>query len=131
MNLPNYKVHKLDSRYNFHQYFAYYISFSHTTPPAKAALKFWRAKRWFMDTYGYSAEIHSWDEIRRLAQFSQKSGMWRKVQISQAWIEDIDAADVLNLAWSWSIGREAKDYRIYCASDKEVAFFQLAHKVDQ
>lgn len=131
MNLPPYKIHKLDSRYNFHQYFAYYIGFSHTTPQTKASLAFWRAQRWFSETYGFSAEIHSWDEIRRSAQFSQRSGMWRKTILSQAWIEEIDADDVLNIAWSWSIGREAKDYRIYCASDREVAFFKLAYKVDQ
>lgn len=79
-----------------------------------------------MDTYGWSAEIRQWNEIktwhtRAVPLMSVKGG----------WVRPMDGEenDICNPLWSWSNGYN--DLRIYVASDAELAFFQLKHSQDQ
>ena len=71
-------------------------------------LDFDRARRWMNRTYGWSQDVETCIAI-----------MSSNVVLQ----EDAD----INLHWAWAYSTVYKDYRIYLAGDKELAFFQLAH----
>lgn len=131
MKVQKYKITKLDARYRFCKHFAYIIEMTGITPRAARSIEFYRVMQWFQSTYGYSAEVSAWVEIREWMQTIRRmGGLWRKTQMVPP-DEDAVPDDVCSPHWSWSIGRDNNDLRIYCASEKEVAFFRLAHKLDQ
>lgn len=86
---------------------------------------FTRAQCWFFQTYGWSAEIRQWSDIQR----------WynKSVPLMAAkggWVRpSVELPKECNLLWSWSNAYDG--LRIYVASPKELAFFQLAFPVDQ
>ena len=121
-----YTVQKLDGRFSYHRYFKYYIGFSHRMSDGQGPLSFARAQKWFVDTHGWSAEIRQWAEIRSwytngIPMMAIKGGRIRPD------LENLPPE--CNMNWSWTNGMD--ELRIYVKSDAELAFFQLAHQVDQ
>lgn len=88
-------------------------------------LEFNRALQWCIQTWGWTAEVQQYYEIIR----------WAQVSIVQTqpvrWVKtpDIKLPPECNPCWTWSNGFD--DLRIYLKSGAELAFFQLAHPVDQ
>jgi hypothetical protein len=120
-----YTIQKLDGRFSYNNDFNYCIKFSNRMSGNNGPLEFTRSHKWFVDTYGWSAEIRQWSEIRNwytksVPMMSVKGGWARPVSPN--------TPPECNPIWSWSNGYE--DLRIYVASDKELAFFRLAHQVD-
>jgi hypothetical protein len=89
-------------------------------------MQFTQAQQWFSDTYGWSAEIRQWADIHRWTAMRLQS-LHQPWQTEDRVLENLPA--VCNRHWSWT--NRATDLRIYVASDRELAFFQLAHSVDQ
>lgn len=118
-----YSVHRLDRRFSYHNWFEYYLGFPSSMTQSSGPMHFNHALQWFVETYGWSAEIRQYADIHRWANvpvaFSTKFSMPRR-----------ELPDVCNPHWSWTNG-VGEDLRIYVKSDRELAFFQLAHKVDQ
>ena len=102
-----YQVTKLDRRHSHSGYFKYMLEFSKSSRPGTGVLDFDRARRWMNRTWGWSQEV----ETRSTMQI--RSG-----------VAGYSAEDI-NLHWSYAV--QYNDYRIYLHSDKELAFFQLAH----
>jgi hypothetical protein len=108
-----YELQRLDGRFSYRNLFQYCIKFGGRMSLSRGPLHFTQVQKWFMETYGWSAEIRQYAEI-------------------QAWITTNNrvlkgtAADVppeCNPYWSWTNGYD--DLRIYVKSDKELNFFQL------
>ncbi len=126
-----FNIVELDARYNHYQDFKYIIEMSGIAPREVRALEFWRLVQWFQSTYGYSAEIRSWGAITRFETRARKvSGLWRKTQLGKL-DPPLECTDVCSPHWSYSIGRAGDEFRIYVATDQELAFFRLSQKVDQ
>lgn len=121
-----YFIQKLDGRFSYNRDFKYYIGISNRMSNGLGPLEFTRVQKWFLDTYGWSAEIRLWTDIR--SWYSKSVPM---MAVKGGWVKP--TADHLpaecNPFWSWSNGYE--ELRIYIKGDKELAFFQLAHPVDQ
>ena len=131
MPISKFKVSKLDARFNYNKYFSYMIEMTGQSSAALRAIEFNRAKQWFEKTYGYSAEVRAWVDIVSYYNFTQAAAtLWRK-RLPMPVQSDELPKDIVSEHWSWTNGRDGGDLRIYCATDKEVAFFKLAHKVDQ
>ena len=129
MNKSKWKCTKLDARYNYKKYFGYMIEVQGIGNSALKAVEFNRVKQWFEQTYGHSAEVRDWVNIVGYFNFTQAaSTLWRKKLPVQ---QEEMPLDIISEHWSWTNGRYGEDHRIYCASEKEVAFFRLAHKLDQ
>jgi len=124
----NYTVKKLDGRFSHYHYFKYYIGFPHRMSNKSGPLNFVKAQKWFTETYGWSAEIRQWNEIRDWIQLSKKP----LLSVKQGWVraqpDSDDIPEECNQLWSWSNLYE--DLRIYVASSKELAFFQLKFSAD-
>lgn len=120
-----YTVQKLDGRFSYNRYFKYYIGFSHRMSNGQGPLSFTRAQKWFVDTHGWSAEIRQWSEI--LSWYSKAIPM---MAVRGGWMRPNteELPPECNLNWSWTNGMD--DLRIYIAGDKELAFFQLAHPIE-
>jgi len=101
-----YEITKLDWRHNHRDRYRYMIRFSIDSIIGTGALDFDRARRWFNQTYGYAQEAEL------------QVAMNRQCRAINAPLES-------NPHWAYQT--EYRDYRIYVASDKEVAWFQLAH----
>lgn len=121
-----YKIQKLDGRYSYRRWFEYLIAFRYSMNYDEGPLKFAKAQRWFTETYGWSAEIRQWADIHRWTAMGLQTSV--KPYTTEAEIMK-HLPDVCNPAWSWTNGSD--ELRIYIASDRELAFFQLAHPVDQ
>ena len=121
-----YTIQKLDGRFSYNQDFKYYIGFSKRMSHGHGPLQFTQVQKWFVDTYGWSAEIVQWTDIR--SWYSKSVPM---MAVKGGWVkpntEDLPVE--CNPIWSWSNSYE--DLRIYVKSDAELAFFQLAHQVDR
>lgn len=121
-----YTIQKLDGRYSYNNDFEYYIGFSDRMSNGLGPLQFTRAQKWFADTYGWSAEIRIWKDIQK---WYSKSVPMMAVKGGWARPAGFPAPDDLppecNQLWSWSNSYD--DLRIYVHSDKELAYFQLAH----
>ena len=92
----------------------------------RGPLQFNTALRWFFDTYGWSAEIRDYSKMQK---WTVQATAWlgsRQLQKASGILEDLP--DHCNPHWSWTNGYD--DLRIYVASERELAFFQLAHPVD-
>ena len=103
-----YKITKLDRRHNYHIRYQYMIQFSgqRQALSGTGVLDFDRSRRWFNQTYGWAQEA----EIQ--------TAMNKQCRAINAPFES-------NPHWAYQC--EYSDYRIYVASDKELAWFQLAH----
>ena len=122
----NYKIQKLDGRHSYRRWFEYYIGFRQSMSYSQGPLQFAQAQKWFFDTYGWSAEIRQWADIHRWTAMGLQT-VARPWATEDSVMEHLPA--VCNRHWSWTNG--ATDLRIYLATDQELAFFQLAHPVDQ
>jgi hypothetical protein len=118
---------KLDGRYTYRDLFEYCIKFSNRMAVNQGPLQFNDALEWFRDTYGWSAEIRDYSKMQKwMVQATAWLGS-RQIQQASGISEDLPAH--CNPYWSWTNGYD--DLRIYVASERELAFFQLAHPVDQ
>lgn len=112
-----YIISKLDGRNPDHNNFDWKIEFSkiprwevrlaHQHEYGTGALEFDRCRRWFNATYGWSQDVVTRAKIDTCCK-----------------PEDVAVGEV-NPHWAYSI--IYKDYRIYVAGDKEIAWFRLAH----
>ena len=122
-----YSIQKLDGRYTYRNLFEYCIKFSNRMAVDHGPLQFNDALKWFFDTYGWSAEIRDHSKMQK---WTMQTTAWlgnRQIQMASRILETLP--DHCNPHWSWTNGYD--DLRIYVASEKELAFFQLAHPVDQ
>jgi hypothetical protein len=117
-----YTIQKLDGRFSYNQEFKYYVGFSNRMSNNLGPQQFTQAQKWFVDTYGWSAEIRHWNDIRN----------WYVISVpimatkgSRIYPTNDNVPIECNPHWSWSNSYE--DLRIYIASDKELAFFQLVN----
>jgi len=122
-----YEILKLDGRFTYRDLFGYCIKFSNRMAVDHGPLQFNDALKWFLATYGWSAEIRDYAKMQK---WTQQATQWlgnRQIQTASGILED--TPDHCNPYWSWTNGYD--DLRIYVRSDAELAFFQLAHPVDQ
>jgi hypothetical protein len=106
-----YEVVKLDKRHSWHAQFNYMLEFSKSTWKGTGVLDFDRSRRWMNQTWGWTQDVET-----RLALLN------RKRELRNTAVQDED----INLHWSYSV--QYNDYRIYLFSEKELAWFQLAHQ---
>ena len=101
-----YKTVELDGRHAWRHLYGYYISFTrdHSLVPGTGVLEFDRARRWFNQTYGWSQDVQTQDDIRIGCGGNHED---------------------LNQLWAYST--QYRNYRIYVLSDRELSFFVLAH----
>ena len=122
-----YEIIRLDGRFTYRDLFAYCIKFSNRMAVDHGPLQFNDAVKWFFDTYGWSAEIRDYTKMQK---WTQQATTWmgsRALQKASGILEDLP--DHCNPHWSWTNGYD--DLRIYLASERELAFFQLKVPVDQ
>ena len=120
-----YNVKKLDARYSYNNLFDYCIEFYPTMSAWRGPEAFTQAQQWFVDTYGWSADVRLWAEL-----LGPKSiRLWAELNKWRGWggkiTTQLDLSEYCNPLWSYSI--ENANLRIYVASEKELMFFQLAH----
>lgn len=120
-----YTVQKLDRRFTYCDWFKYYIGFSSAMSNYQGPLEFTRAQLWCFQTFGWSAEIRQYDKI--LKWVDQRNYAPRG--ITSLAPEKIERPEECNVHWSWTNGYD--DLRIYLATDKELAFFQLANQQEK
>lgn len=101
-----YEITKLDHRHSHHTRYQFMIRFSTSPMGATDALDFDRARRWFNQTYGWAQEAELQVAMNKQSRAT-------------------NAPSESNPHWAYQT--EYRDYRIYVASDKELAWFQLAH----
>jgi hypothetical protein len=119
-----YTTHKLDGRYRYRTWFEYYVGFSGRMSDNAGPVAFNQALRWFINTYGWSAEVRQYEDmynwsIVKVPFMSVKGGFARSVPKQ--------LPDDCNKYWSWSNSPLNQELRIYVATDKELAYFQLAN----
>ena len=122
-----YTIHKLDGRFSYRDWFAYYIGFTGGMAQGHGPLHYNNALKWFMETYGWSAEIREYAKMRSWT----KTGTTWMGNYSRNTALGIleELPDHCNPHWSWTNGYD--DLRIYVATDAELNFFTLKHAVDQ
>jgi hypothetical protein len=123
-----YEIVKLDGRYAYRDWFEYCIKFSNRMAVDHGPLQFNDALKWFFDTYGWSAEIRDYSKMQKWVTNSQLIARQPSAHGLALGILT-EPPDHCNPHWSWTNGYD--DLRIYVASDRELAFFQLARPVDQ
>ena len=117
-----YMITALDGRYSYRQNFEFYLRFSGSMARQAGPVDFNSAMIWFIEHYGWSAEIRQWHNIERWTS-PQKLGLPMASGILTA------PSEHCNPHWSWS--NTHSDLRIYLAGEQELAFWQLAHPVDR
>ena len=123
-----YTITRLDGRFSYRDWFQYYIGFAGRMSNHQGPKHFNDVLKWFFDTYGWSAEIRQYDQIHKWTSISGQLGIkTQPLRIASGILDEPSAH--CNPHWSWT--NHYPDLRIYVASDQELAFFQLAHKVDQ
>lgn len=122
-----YLVVKLDGRYSYRKWFEYYIGFTNHMANRQGPLHYNDAMNWFFETYGWSAEIRQYEKILQWTSSNFLNTLLN--QKPQATGVLLERSQHCNPHWSWT--NNYQDLRIYVASEKELAFFQLAHPVDQ
>ena len=117
-----YEIQRLDGRFSYRHLFEYCIKFSNSMSSQQGPLCFSDVQKWFFQTYGWSAEIRVYEKLSRwTTQMNQVSVNSTHKSASGILTE---LPDHCNPHWSWTNGYD--DLRIYMASEKELAFFQLA-----
>jgi hypothetical protein len=81
---------------------------------------FAEAQKWFFDSYGWSAEIRQWADIREY-----HYNVWNYIKNPPVEV----MPECVNPNWSWTNGYD--DLRIYAKSQQELTLFQLKYPVDQ
>jgi len=114
-----YKIVKLDGRWSYRQHFEHAIIFPGSMGMSKGPLHFAEAQNWFFDTYGWSAEIRQWADIKKY--YSNP----------YLYVNGIppELPGCVNPFWSWTNGYD--DLRIYVKSSQELTLFTLKYPVDQ
>ena len=120
-----YKIHRLDGRFSYRKWFAYYIGFTGTMSNGQGPLHFNDALKWFMETYGWSAEIRDYAKMHAWTTLGTTWTMNRGKLTTAG--EELPKH--CNPHWSWTNGYD--DLRIYVATDAELNFFTLKYAVDQ
>jgi hypothetical protein len=119
-----YKTQRLDGRFSHRKWFGYYIGFSGSMSINQGPLHFDSALKWFYETYGWSAEIRQYDKIMEWVGSSQRMiNQFSGAKLVPGMLSE--RPDSCNPHWSWTNGYD--DLRIYVATEKELAFFQLSH----
>ena len=108
-----YEIQRLDGRFNYRHLFQYTVKWSNRMSNKNGPLHFTRAQRWFVDTYGWSAEIRQYVQIRQWVLTSNQLLKGTPNEVPKECSE----------YWSWTNGYD--DLRIYVATDRELNFFQL------
>jgi len=116
-----YSVQKLDGRFSHANRFQYFVGFSNSMHVNQGPESYNQALKWFTDTYGWSAEVH---ESQNIYQWYTQSVPFIKIHsaVRQPHISE-QLPQCYNTYWSWS--NHMSTLRIYVATDKELAFFQL------
>jgi hypothetical protein len=115
-----YKTVKLDGRWSYRKFFEYAIIFTGRMTNQQGPAHFSEAQKWFFDTYGWSAEIRQWADIR-----DYYHNVYNYIRPNA-----IDTMpECVNPYWSWTNGYD--DLRIYVKSPQELTLFQLKYPVDQ
>ncbi len=115
-----YKIVKLDGRWSYRKYFEYAVIFSNRMSIWNGPQHFAEVQKYFFDTYGWSAEIRQWADIRQYYH-----NVLHYVKPNPVGL----MPEAVNTYWSWTNGYE--DLRIYVKSQKELTLFQLKYPVDQ
>lgn len=132
-----YQVQELDGRFSYNRLFQYSIRFRPSMNQDQGPLMFDRCVQWCVRTWGWSAEIRLWSEIARWHNIINKPRGTRTVSLQPLIIaaptdvldDDVERPEQCNANWSWT--NQYDDLRIYLKTSAELAFFQLAHPVDQ
>lgn len=117
-----YEIQRLDGRFSYRHLFEYYIKFSNKMSSNRGPLNFSDVQQWFFNTYGWSAEIRIYEKISRWTTQINHLNQTHASNIASGILTEIP--EHCNPHWSWTNGYD--DLRIYVATDKELAFFQLA-----
>ena len=115
-----YKIVKLDGRWSYRKYFEYAVIFTNRMNTWNGPLHFANAQKYFFDTYGWSAEIRQWADIKEYT-----SNIFKYIGSNPP----PEMPECVNSYWSWTNGYE--DLRIYVKSPQELTLFQLKYPVDQ
>ena len=121
-----YTVTRLDGRFSYRKWFEYYIGFSSAMTNRQGLLHYNDTLKWFFETYGWSAEIR---QYARILQWTSNTYINTLLNQQQATGILMQRSEHCNPHWSWT--NHYRDLRIYVAKEKQLAFFQLAHPVDQ
>ena len=126
-----YTIKRLDKRYSHADLFQYYIGFPGRQINDRGPECFNDALQWFTRTYGWSAEIEQYTDIKSFSTaFNNVARTMRKFNgHSLGFQKTHPIPSCCNELWSWSNSYD--DLRIYVATDREMTFFQLAFPVDQ
>ena len=127
-----YTIQRLNKRYSHADLFQYYIGFNPRMGADRGPECFNEILYWFTRTYGWSAEIKQYINVKQYAtsyntithHMHQKFGNHPLLNQVQHPIPNF-----CNELWSWS--NLYDDLRIYVATDRELTFFQLTFPVDQ
>lgn len=124
-----YKIKTLDGRHSYNDQFDYYVSFGGHMNNNSGPLHFNRALQWMIQTWGWSAEVRLHRHISM--HIERNATMVRSMFLRVAGIPALDTElpPECNPRWTWS--NQFDDLRIYLKSNAELAWFQLAHPVDQ
>lgn len=120
-----YTITKMDGRHSHVDWFEYYIGFNGQMSSHQGPVHFNHALKWFIDTYGWSAEIRQYDKIMRWAGNSLVNTLIYQAQNQGALPQ---RPEHCNPMWSWS--NHFDNLRIYVATDRELAFFTLTNARD-
>ncbi len=122
-----YRLHQLDGRHSHNKRYRYYLEFASSMADRSGPLHFNDAMAWCIRTWGWSAEASQTAKI--ISWTKPWKGFWNTVPTT---IKDMQvlAPDWCNPNWSWT-NTTPNDLRIYLTGDAELAWFQLAHPVDQ
>ena len=111
-----YRVQPLDRRFSYNDRFEILISFTVNSQDS-VILDFNQALQWMIQTWGWSAEVRQYYELVK------RQTLWGLLG------QNNQLPEICNANWTWSNGFD--DLRIYLKTQQELAFFQLAHPVDQ
>lgn len=115
-----YKIVKLDGRWSYRKFFEHAIIFSGRMGNNQGPQQFAEAQKWFFDTYGWSAEIRQWADIR-----DYYHNVWNYTKPNPPGV----MPECVNPHWSWTNGYD--DLRIYVKSKAELNFFMLKWTSDK
>lgn len=126
-----YTIQKRVGRHTYKDLFQYYIGFGNRMSNNQGPLDFTLTHKWFTETYGWSAEIRQYADIMNWSNInSTVRGLMSRKFAGHPLFKNpglTQVPEVCNPKWSWTNGYD--DLRIYVATDKELAFFQLAHPI--
>ena len=121
-----YTIKQMDGRFSYREWFSIYISFSGTMFRQQGPWYFAQAQKWFVRTYGWSAEIKQYAEMHR---WLGVQGQMTHFPNYRPLALDAGIEEVCNPHWSWS--NQYNDLRIYLQGDKELAFWELGQPLNQ